>query len=311
MIGQRPNSHTGYGTTSRRTTRGEPFDPAPRAREDAQQGGPGGGGSGGVRRANKDSLALLAAARERARAGHPQRVLVEGPAGIGKTALIRRFLRDDTHVLYGAGEEAEAGLAFGVLEQLLGRDGNGAGTGTGTGALDWGWGCRCRRRALGGRARGRGGTAGGPGQRHRERAVARAPTIGPRAVPTPPGSDDRATRDSEAPPGTSAPDLPLPPSPSSSTTPNGPTMPPSRPSPSPCGGCGPIVCSFSSSCGTPRTRGRPGAAEAVHGDDAVRVRLAGSGPPNWPDSAEGWAYGDSPHRLPHGCTRTPRATPSM
>ncbi|MGI3231191.1 AAA family ATPase [Streptomyces sp. GTA36] len=79
-----------------------------------------------------DSLALLAAARERARAGHPQRVLVEGPAGIGKTALIRRFLRDDTHVLYGAGEEAESELAFGVLEQLLGRDGTGDGAGSGT-----------------------------------------------------------------------------------------------------------------------------------------------------------------------------------
>uniref|UniRef100_UPI000B26B2A3 ATP-binding protein n=1 Tax=Streptomyces phaeochromogenes TaxID=1923 RepID=UPI000B26B2A3 len=77
-----------------------------------------------------DSLALLAAARERARAGHPQRVLVEGPAGIGKTALVRRFLRDDTHVLYGAGEEAESELAFGVLEQLLGRDGTGAGAGS-------------------------------------------------------------------------------------------------------------------------------------------------------------------------------------
>ncbi|MGW6011205.1 AAA family ATPase [Streptomyces sp. NPDC055210] len=89
-----------------------------------------------------DSLALLAAARERARAGQPQRVLVEGPAGIGKTALVRRFLRDDTRapddsrvpdgtrVLYGAGEEAESQLAFGVLEQLLGRGGSeGAGSG--------------------------------------------------------------------------------------------------------------------------------------------------------------------------------------
>ncbi|WP_328496947.1 AAA family ATPase [Streptomyces sp. NBC_00414] len=82
-----------------------------------------------------DSLALLAAARERARAGQPQRVLVEGPAGIGKTALVRRFLRDDSRVLHGAGEEAESQLAFGVLEQLLGRGGgrDGAGSGSGTG----------------------------------------------------------------------------------------------------------------------------------------------------------------------------------
>ncbi|MGQ4387394.1 AAA family ATPase [Streptomyces sp. SAS_270] len=67
-----------------------------------------------------DSLALLDAARELARAGHPRRVLVEGPAGVGKTALVRHFLRGCPRVLYAAGEEAESHLAFGVLEQLLG-----------------------------------------------------------------------------------------------------------------------------------------------------------------------------------------------
>ncbi|WP_369238077.1 AAA family ATPase [Streptomyces sp. R21] len=66
------------------------------------------------------SLALLNAARDRARAGEPRRVLVEGPAGIGKTALVRHFLRGCPRVLYAAGEESESGLAFGALEQLLG-----------------------------------------------------------------------------------------------------------------------------------------------------------------------------------------------
>ncbi|MFD6289136.1 AAA family ATPase [Streptomyces sp. NPDC060205] len=77
------------------------LDPVPLAREDAQQGGVGGGGRRWVPVefvGRSHSLALLAAARERARAGQPQRVLVEGPAGIGKTALVRRFLSDDARV---------------------------------------------------------------------------------------------------------------------------------------------------------------------------------------------------------------------
>ncbi|MFD9634898.1 ATP-binding protein [Streptomyces violascens] len=66
-------------------------------------------------------LALLGQALDRARTGVPQRVLIEGPAGIGKTALVRRFLAlaDLPHVLCAAGEEDESGLAFGVLAQLL------------------------------------------------------------------------------------------------------------------------------------------------------------------------------------------------
>ncbi|MGH1556580.1 ATP-binding protein [Streptomyces sp. L7] len=67
-----------------------------------------------------ESLALLAGARERARAGVPGRVLVEGPAGIGKTALVRHFLCGSGQVLRAAGEEAESELPFGVLAQLLG-----------------------------------------------------------------------------------------------------------------------------------------------------------------------------------------------
>ncbi|MFC4471173.1 AAA family ATPase [Streptomyces xiangluensis] len=67
-----------------------------------------------------EELAVLERAKGRARAGQPQRVLVEGPEGIGKTALVRRFLAGVPHVLYAEGEDAGTGLAFGVLEQLIG-----------------------------------------------------------------------------------------------------------------------------------------------------------------------------------------------
>lgn len=144
-----------------------------------------------------DSLALLAAARERARAGHPQRVLVEGPAGIGKTALVRRFLRGDTRVLYGAGEEAESELAFGVLEQLLGRGGSGPGNGTGDGD--------------GGEAgRGRWADAHAAGAALLE-ALDEAQGAGGG-----PGSDDRAARGPDA-PSTPAPSAPAPSAPASGT----------------------------------------------------------------------------------------------
>ena len=48
-------------------------------------------------------------------------MLIEGPAGIGKTTLVRRFLAeaDGRCVLRASGEEAEAALPFGVLAQLL------------------------------------------------------------------------------------------------------------------------------------------------------------------------------------------------
>ncbi|MGW1209040.1 LuxR C-terminal-related transcriptional regulator [Streptomyces sp. NPDC002499] len=68
-----------------------------------------------------ESLALLERALERARSGVPQRVLVEGGAGFGKTALVRRFmaLGGVQRVLYAEGAEAESGLEFAVLDQLL------------------------------------------------------------------------------------------------------------------------------------------------------------------------------------------------
>jgi DNA-binding CsgD family transcriptional regulator len=57
-----------------------------------------------------------------ARARTARLVLVEGAAGIGKTALVRRFLAAsaDTRVLRAEGDEAESQLPFGVLERLLG-----------------------------------------------------------------------------------------------------------------------------------------------------------------------------------------------
>jgi ATP/maltotriose-dependent transcriptional regulator MalT len=66
-------------------------------------------------------LARLHETLEQARAGQPRLVLIEGPAGIGKTTLVRRFLAEagERCVLRASGEEAEAGLPLGVLAQLL------------------------------------------------------------------------------------------------------------------------------------------------------------------------------------------------
>ena len=68
----------------------------------------------------EEELAALARARERARSGRPQRVLVEGPAGSGKTALVRHFLEDVPRVLYAEGEDGATAFPYGVLEQLIG-----------------------------------------------------------------------------------------------------------------------------------------------------------------------------------------------
>jgi ATP/maltotriose-dependent transcriptional regulator MalT len=65
-------------------------------------------------------MARLSRLLEQARAGVPSLVLVEGPAGIGKTALVDWFLNTAGPgcVLHASGEEAEATLPFGVLAQL-------------------------------------------------------------------------------------------------------------------------------------------------------------------------------------------------
>jgi DNA-binding CsgD family transcriptional regulator/tetratricopeptide (TPR) repeat protein len=67
-----------------------------------------------------DDLDLLTSELDLVRAGQPRVVLVDGEPGIGKTALIRRFLSGaDALVLHASGDEAEADLPFAVLDQLL------------------------------------------------------------------------------------------------------------------------------------------------------------------------------------------------
>lgn len=78
-------------------------------------------------------LAALRARLVEARAGAPQIVELEGPPGIGKTALVARFLADPGGdpppvVLSSSGEETENLLAYGVIDQL-GRSAGRAGTG--------------------------------------------------------------------------------------------------------------------------------------------------------------------------------------
>ncbi|MBB5780850.1 helix-turn-helix transcriptional regulator [Nonomuraea jabiensis] len=67
-------------------------------------------------------LRCLAAEFERARAGQPRLVVVEGPAGIGKTTLVQRFLETcgTGNVLFTDGDEGEALLPYGTLTRLLG-----------------------------------------------------------------------------------------------------------------------------------------------------------------------------------------------
>ncbi|HEY3261173.1 MAG TPA: AAA family ATPase [Pseudonocardiaceae bacterium] len=65
-------------------------------------------------------LGILRAALEAVRAGRPRVVLVEGPAGMGKTALVDRFLQleDGVQVLRASGEPWEALVPYGVIDQL-------------------------------------------------------------------------------------------------------------------------------------------------------------------------------------------------
>jgi DNA-binding CsgD family transcriptional regulator len=68
-------------------------------------------------------LAVLRARLAAARGGAPQVVQIEGPPGIGKTALVAHFLDDPGGdgapiVLRASGEETETLLEFGVIDQL-------------------------------------------------------------------------------------------------------------------------------------------------------------------------------------------------
>ncbi len=66
-------------------------------------------------------LAAMGGELDRVRSGQPRVLWLSGPAGIGKTSLVRRLLVDQPGVcvLWGSGEEGETGLAFGVLAQLV------------------------------------------------------------------------------------------------------------------------------------------------------------------------------------------------
>jgi ATP/maltotriose-dependent transcriptional regulator MalT len=68
-------------------------------------------------------LQELGGALEAVRAGHPRLIAVEGPPGIGKTTLVQRFLNQSGEllILRTRGEDMEATLAYGVVEQLLAR----------------------------------------------------------------------------------------------------------------------------------------------------------------------------------------------
>jgi DNA-binding CsgD family transcriptional regulator/tetratricopeptide (TPR) repeat protein len=81
----------------------------------------------------RELRSALDAARERV----PQIVVIEGEAGIGKTALTRRFLGDSTDVVVVAasGDETEIDLAFGVSDQLLSALPGPAAQRTGAGAF--------------------------------------------------------------------------------------------------------------------------------------------------------------------------------
>ncbi len=70
-----------------------------------------------------DQLDRVADAVKAARAASPQVLVVQGEAGIGKTAFLRRCLAEasDLVVLEAGADEAEATLDFGVVSQLLSR----------------------------------------------------------------------------------------------------------------------------------------------------------------------------------------------
>ena len=68
-------------------------------------------------------LAVLAAAADAAGAGHGAFVLVEGPAGIGKTTLLRmacaRPAAPGPRILTARGLALESGFAYGIARQLI------------------------------------------------------------------------------------------------------------------------------------------------------------------------------------------------
>ena len=71
--------------------------------------------------ARERELGALRAMLQNTRSRRPRVVVVEGPPGIGKTALVDRFLlgEGDVQVLRASGERWEALVAYGVVDQLM------------------------------------------------------------------------------------------------------------------------------------------------------------------------------------------------
>ena len=63
---------------------------------------------------------MTSARRTRVKAGATRVAVVEGPAGVGKTALVEKFLEEagKARVVRISGEKSETALAFGVFDQL-------------------------------------------------------------------------------------------------------------------------------------------------------------------------------------------------
>ena len=94
-------------------------DPVSPGMPEVLRAGPPPGGGVFVGRAHE--LAVLEAAAAEARGGRPQVVLVEGEAGIGKSALLARFAAGlaDAAVLRVSGDEAERLVPYGIVAQLV------------------------------------------------------------------------------------------------------------------------------------------------------------------------------------------------
>jgi DNA-binding CsgD family transcriptional regulator len=69
-----------------------------------------------------NELCTLELARSSAASGEPQLVLVDGPAGVGKSALIARFVDslEDVALISVVGDDTETELRFGLVDQILG-----------------------------------------------------------------------------------------------------------------------------------------------------------------------------------------------
>src|SRR4051812_47284896 len=70
-----------------------------------------------------EELHRLEEALAAARSGRPRVALVDGPAGIGKTALVRRFTADhaDVTLLWASGDASERTVPLGLVDQLVRR----------------------------------------------------------------------------------------------------------------------------------------------------------------------------------------------